>query len=463
MLQLFRASANSTNFEKLSFASASSMQTIHNAKANIKKGEWYKTLDIGGGAPSVQMVIDKQEHINRRRLLHPAFSQRALDEAEKLISVHAHQLTDVLVSSPGKVEPGQWSPSQNLGDWATYFGFDFVSDLGYGRSFEMLLKPDNRWITPTLKLASSFLYYSGYLPFARLIRPLLGTPFQILFGGRAAADSFRYTKLANGFLADRVKVEEKLKADKLPSRRKDTFHYLLNSYDSVMGRPLSKYELQADSALIIAAGSDAVGLTLSATVFYLLRRPDALTRLTAEVRDAFSEVSQIRGSKLANLPYLSACLDETMRLCPPKPSSLPREVIKGGMVIDGEVIPEGIEVGTPIYVLHHDPDIYPDPWTWKPERWLEHSEMRAKAREAFCPFLIGPLNCIGKNMAYIASKCALAELIWRCDIRSANEGHVTGGGSKDLEDGRQREDEYQMHDWILGFRDGPMIEVKERV
>lgn len=438
------------------------MQTIHGAKANIKKGEWYKTLDIGGGAPSVQMVIDKQEHAIRRRLLHPAFSQRALDEAEKLISVHAHNLTDALLASPGNVQI-EWTSPKNLGDWTAYFGFDFVSDLGYGRSFEMLSKSDNRWICPTLKLASSFLYYVGYLPFARVIRPFLGTRLQILFGGSAAADSFRYTQLANGYLADRVALEEKLKAEKVSSRRKDTFHYLLNSFDAIMGRPLSKYELQADSALIIAAGSDAVGLVLAATIFHLLRRPDALARLTSEIRETFAEVSEIRGSKIANLPYLSACLDETMRLYPPKPSTLPREILKGGMIIDGEMIPEGIEVGTPIYVLHRDPNIYPDPWTWRPERWLGSGEERAKVREAFCPFLIGPLNCIGKNMGYIALKCALAELLWRCDIRAANGGIVTGGGSKDLEEGRQREDEYQMHDWILGFRDGPMVELRERI
>ncbi|KAL9623567.1 MAG: hypothetical protein Q9160_002248 [Pyrenula sp. 1 TL-2023] len=435
------------------------MQTIHSAKANIKKGEWYKTLDIGGGAPSVQMVIDKQEHINRRRLLHPAFSQRALEEAEKLIAVHAHKLTDAVIQ---KTAPGEWASPTNLGDRATHFGFDFVSDLGYGHSFDMLSSADNRWVPTTLKIASRFIYYSGYLPFARLIRPFLGTRIQILFGGRAAADSFRYTQLANKHLAHRVGLEEKLKAEKLPSRRKDTFHYLLNSYDGIMGRPLTKYELQADSALLIAAGSDAVGLTLSATAFYLLRSPDALQHLTTEIREAFTDVSQIHGSKLANLPYLSACLDETMRLCPPKPSTLPREVLEGGMVIDGEVIPKGIEVGTPVYVLHRDRDIYPDPWSWNPDRWLETGEQRTRAREAFCPFLIGPLNCIGKNMAYIALKCALAELLWRCDVRPAEEGIVTGGGSHDLEEGRQRKDEYQMYDWILGFRDGPMIEVRER-
>ena len=90
------------------------------------------------------------------------------------------------------------------------------------------------------------------------------------------------------------------------------------------------------------------------------------------------------------------------------------------------------------------------------------AEVLAAEKNAYCPFLIGPLNCIGKKMSYIAMKLSLAHILWRYDIRAADEDKVGGGGSKDLEEGRQRENEYQMNDWILGFRDGPFIQVKER-
>lgn len=409
------------------------------------------------------MEIDKQKHALRRRFLAPAFSEKALREAEKLIAISAKKLCDGLAAN----SRDDWSDPKNMSDWATFFGFDFVSDLGYGRSFGMLEKEENRWIPNVLKSASRFLYYVGYLPFIDLVRPLMGTWVQDYIGGQDAADSLKYTNLANSRLAERIELEEKMNVEKSEVDRRDTFHYLLNSKDPVTGKMLSKEELQADSALIIAAGSDGVGITLSACVFYLLDNPETMGLLVKEIRESFTSLEDIQSPKLGSLPYLHACIEETLRLNPPKASSLPREVLKSGLDIDGNFIPEGITVGTPLYVLHHDPAVFPDPWLFRPDRWIvspsdeSTSEMVAKAKVACSPFLIGPMNCIGKNMAYIALKMALAYVLFSFDLRIS--GELTGGGGKEQEEGRQRSGEYQMRDWILGFRDGPMVEVKARL
>lgn len=410
----------------------------------------------------------------------PAFSERALKEAERFISIKAQTLTRQLGSSLlESTKHGDWAPPQNMGDFATYFGFDFISDLGYGNSFDMLTKEENRWIPPVLQSANRFIYYVGYLPFVALIRPFMGTSIQDYLGGQSAADSLKFTILANSRLAERIAMEEEIKrAGEKPSR-KDTFHYLLNSKDPMTGKGLTIEEMQADSALIIAAGADAVGLTLSATIFYLIHNPAILSKLTTEIRSAFASPTEIQNPKLGSLPYLTACIDETLRLCPPKPSTAPREVLSGGTQIDGHQIPAGTTVGTPVYVLHHDQDIYPHPWSYCPERWILDAkaeggeegstvESVAKARAAFCPFLTGPMNCIGKNVAYLALKAALAQMLFRYDIKRVGEemgrcerGRV-GGGRADLEEGRQREDEYQMVDYIAGFRDGPWIQLRAK-
>ncbi|TVY20841.1 Cytochrome P450 monooxygenase apf7 [Lachnellula arida] len=448
----------------ISISTPSSIPLIHGPKANVKKGAWYKTLDISAGAPSVQMEIDKHQHAMRRRFLAPAFSERALKEAEKLITITAKKL------SAGLSEGGEkdWSQPKNFSDWATFFGFDFISDLGYGKSLEMLDKEDNRWVPGTLKSASVFLYYSGYLPFIDFVRPLMGTSVQDYIGGQTAADSLKFTNMANSRLADR-REQEKMKAQadapQKENDRKDTFHYLLNSKDPVTGKSFTTQQLQADSALIIAAGSDGVGLTIGACMFYLLTNPAVLARLTAEIRENFSSVDEIKNPKLGGLPYLHACIEETLRMNPPKPSSLPREVLKGGLNLDDQFIPQGITVGSPVYVIHHDATIFPDPWAFRPERWIASSngnspDMVSAAKAASIPFLIGPLNCIGKNMSYIALKLALAYVLFENDLRIS--GELTGGGSPLLVEDRRRVGEYQMDDWILGFRDGPMVEVKVR-
>tara|TARA_R110002060_G_scaffold65132_3_gene74142 strand:+ start:1 stop:1347 length:1347 start_codon:yes stop_codon:yes gene_type:complete len=439
-----------------------SIPLIHGAKANVKKGAWYKTLDISAGAPSVQMEIDKHEHAMRRRFLQPAFSERALKEAERLICVSARKLCQGLTSSQ---EEGQWSEPKNFNDWATYFGFDFVSNLGYGKSFGMLDNIDNRWIPGVLKSASIFLYYVGYLPFVDFVRPLMGTWVQDYIGGQAAADSLKYTNLANERLAERTELEQQRKMDDKDIGRKDTFHYLLNSKDSVTGKTFTTEQLQADSALIIAAGSDGVAVTLAACMFYLLNDPHAMKRLTEEIREIFLSVEEISNPKLGSLPYLHACLEETLRMSLPKPSSLPREVLKGGLLIDGYLIPQGINVGSPLYVIHHDPDMFPEPWVFRPERWISSSstgvtpEDVSAAKAAYAPFLIGPMNCIGKNISYITLKLALAHLLLKHEVKLS--GKTTGGGNEyDVDELRRKEGEHQMTDWILGFRDGPIVQTR---
>jgi cytochrome P450 len=453
---------------KLSLSSASSLQAIHGAKANVKKGDWYKTLDISAGAPSTQMVIDRHEHAIRRRKMAPAFSERALKEGERIIAISAQTLAEQVGSLAEGAKEGEWTSPRNMSDWATFFGFDFISDLGYGKSFDMLQREENRWIPPVLRNASRFLYYVGYLPFIALIRPLMGTSIQDYVGGQPAADSLKYTNVANSRLAERMRLEKQMKAAGEIATRKDTFHYLLNSKDPVTGEGLTVEELQADSALVIAAGADGVGLTLSATMFYLISNPNAFFKLTSEIRSAFENLSDIQNPKLGSLRYLTACLNETLRLCPPKASTAPREVLSGGIEIDGQHIPKGVTVGTPVYVLHHDETIYPQPWSYCPERWIVDEkagvtfENVASARAALCPFLLGPMNCIGKNMAYFALKVSLAQLLFRYDIRKAGKAAV-GGGASDLEEGRHREDEYQMTDYIVGFRNGPLIELRAKV
>ena len=60
-----------------------------------------------------------------------AFSERAFQDAEGLVAVHAWRFAEQVGARPDGAAQGDWTPPRNMGDWATYYGFDFVSDLGY--------------------------------------------------------------------------------------------------------------------------------------------------------------------------------------------------------------------------------------------------------------------------------------------------------------------------------------------
>ena len=154
-------------------------------------------------------------------------------------------------------------------------------------------------------------------------------------------------------------------------------------------------------------------------------------------------------------------------------SILPREVLPGGITIDGTYFPPGIDVGVPIYALHHNKAYHPQPFDYVPERWLADAktnfsglgsaESVALAKTAFCPFGLGPRSCIGKGMAYKELMIVVARLVYIFDMRIA-EGTRVGEGDPRLgeESLRHRRGEFQGFDKFVLQADGPMVEFSLR-
>ena len=104
---------------------------------------------------------------------------------------------------------------------------------------------------------------------------------------------------------------------------------------------------------------------------------------------------------IENLPVLHAIITETLRLWPTVPGGQPRVVPKTCSLGGFDNIPAGTTVQSYAYILHRTPEVFPDPFAWKPERWLESSpEQLANMRRWFWAFSSGPRMCIGRNFAY---------------------------------------------------------------
>jgi cytochrome P450 len=250
--------------------------------------------------------------------------------------------------------------------------------------------------------------------------------------------------------------------------RKDFFYHLLNAKDPETGKGFSMNELWGESNLLIIAGSDTTSTAMAGTFFYLAHNETTLQKLCKEIRENFSDVEEIvTGPKLSACSYLRACIDETMRMTPPVAGALPRQVLAGGIDIDGHHIPAGIDVGVPHYAIHHNPDYYPRPFDYIPERWLSdssanpHHTKLSDAHSAFCPFSIGPRGCIGKGLAYVELTVTIARVLFPYDLRLA-PGSTLGAGNKDLEVGRRRASEYQIEDRFASTKDGPNLQFRAR-
>ena len=252
---------------------------------------------------------------------------------------------------------------------------------------------------------------------------------------------------------------EKSRSEKVSgvAERKDIFYWLTNGQGPDGSPGYSMPELVVEARTLVTAGSDTSAITLAAAFFYLCRNPEPLARLQRELRSTFDDFDEIRaGPKMNSCIYLRAVIDETLRITPPVPSSLPREVQAGGITIDNQYFPEGTILGTSAYCLHHSADHFPRPSTYRPERWIVDKETGVTAddvlaaKAAFVTFSLGSRGCVGKPMAYAEISMALARALWRFDIR-LKDSDKTGEG---------RNGEFLLGDVFVGERDGPWVEFR---
>ncbi|KAK7742359.1 hypothetical protein SLS53_004504 [Cytospora paraplurivora] len=134
-------------------------------------------------------------------------------------------------------------------------------------------------------------------------------------------------------------------------------------------------------------------------------------------------------------------------------------------IVDGHVISPGTQVGVSQYTLPRNGHYFPEPFEFKPERWLApdpeedanalpetdaQRDARTAMRRAFAPCLIGDRGCAGKSMAYLGLRLATAKTLWYLDFETApGEAGKLGGGSPSSTDGRNRYNEFQLYDSIV--------------
>lgn len=443
--------ANPAHRQQVVFNTLSSLQALHVKSANVFKGdEFYGLLDSGpAGGKSVQMIADNEAHSARRKLLDKALPPR--EQAFRDINELSHQLIDVI-----EQEADDSSGIVDIARVTSWYSFDVISTIAFGQSFDMLHTHTWRWLPLCLQEMSAFLYAagfaSGHAPLLRFFQWLLRTNWPSRLGLTTAVQAQRYADLAADQVhrrGNRLKLEGPVAA----SDRKDIFGHLMRAgfHNSA--------DLTSESSLLIAAGSDAVRFSVAATVFYLLQDADARSKAEAEVRALDLGPDGLNESKIASLKYLRACIDEAMRLSPPKAGSIPRETGAGGIIIDGVSIPEGINVGTSTYALHRDPDIYKQPYEYRPERWLQRPH-DPRLYAAFTPFLKGPRACPGKAVAYIAMQTVLFHMLREYDIETAGIGENSVASFESVTASKRQQIDYSFNDWIIGYTKGPFVRVR---
>jgi cytochrome P450 len=194
----------------------------------------------------------------------------------------------------------------------------------------------------------------------------------------------------------------------------DFFQALMEDKNGVPNN-LEWGEIVAEVSIMMNAGSDTTAITMNNVMFWLLKNPACLARLRTEI-DSVLEPDEVVApyDKVKHLPYLRACLDESLRITPPTTFGLPRRTPPQGTSIFGEFVPGNTSVSISAYVAHRDEHIFPDAEKYIPERWLQPNSK--DLQPYFIAFSAGARGCIGRNISYLEQTVLLASVVHRYEF-----------------------------------------------
>ncbi|CZT10519.1 related to cytochrome P450 CYP3/CYP5/CYP6/CYP9 subfamilies [Rhynchosporium agropyri] len=199
-----------------------------------------------------------------------------------------------------------------------------------------------------------------------------------------------------------------------PVLPRTVFHTLLDS--DLPADEISKDRMAQEAQVIIGAGADTTAHALSTITFFLLSSPEKLEKLQKELKEAFPDRdTSMKLTDVEKLPYLSAVIQEGIRLSYGLSTRLARIAPDEVLQYKDYSIPAGTPVGMTSVMMHHNETIFPDSYTFTPERWLDPAA--AKRLERYIvTFTRGSRQCIGMHLAKAEIFLTTATVFRRYDL-----------------------------------------------
>jgi cytochrome P450 len=350
----------------------------------LHPGEGARILEPLVGAYSL-ILLDEDPHLEQRKLLLPAFHG---EQMEKLTGLMEEQAEREVASWPVGEEVELHPRFQAL-------TLEIILRAVFGMAGERLDRL-RRLVTQLLEFGTSPLSVNQRLwnllggrgPYARFVRD------------RDEADEIVYAQ-----------IDERRASGE---RRDDVLSMLLDArHDSAHppdnGSEMSREEIRDELMTALVAGHETTASELGWTFERLTREPRVLARLHDEIDGDGSEDA-----------YLTAVIQETLRRRPVLPQPEPR-LVKKPIEVGGWSYEPGVVLAASAWLVHHDPAVYPDPFAFRPERFLKE----APGTYTWIPFGGGRRRCIGASFAMLEMKVALRAALSRFTLQPASEPEGT--------------------------------------
>ncbi|OWK57867.1 Cytochrome P450 3A40 [Lonchura striata] len=190
------------------------------------------------------------------------------------------------------------------------------------------------------------------------------------------------------------------------------------SAETNLDKTLSDEEVLAQALIFVFAGYETTSSTLSYIAYNLATHPDVQQRLQDEVDAHLPNKASPTYNAIIQMEYLDMVVSESIRLYPT--GGRLERVCKKTVELNGVTIPEGMVVLIPAFVLHRDPQYWPEPDEFRPERFSKESKEGIDPY-TFLPFGAGPRNCIGMRFALLVVKVAVVVLLQNFSFRPCKD------------------------------------------
>ncbi|KAI9710260.1 MAG: hypothetical protein M1820_002754 [Bogoriella megaspora] len=385
-----------------------------------KSARFYRTK---GTLPNIISEKDRDVHTMLRRLLSHGLSEGRLREREDLIVRYADRLISQL-RKHGMTDGSDGQPPEprpmNMTMWYNLATVDVITELAFSEPSACLANAvDDPWIAAMNGTTTNFIP----LQVARHLG--LEGPLTSLMRAFFSKNRMKHREVSMEKIKRRLGITvEDVDLVQVVLEKKDEWGI---GDDAILG----------NAAALLIAGSETTATLLAGMTYILCKHPEALKKLTEEIRSTFSSDKEITMASALDLKYLLACLDEAMRFYPPVPIGPLRTVPKPGVTIAGDFVPEGTDVAVWHYPMFHHSDHWENPMEYRPERFLKEGRPRFAGDvrytkqaseesddndrlELLQPFNVGPRNCLGRNLAYAEMRLMLCRMIYNFDMELAD-------------------------------------------
>ncbi|XP_053132297.1 cytochrome P450 3A24-like [Hemicordylus capensis] len=370
----------------------------------------HQDFGLNGELDTALMVVMDEQWKRIRNVLSPTFTSGRLKEMLPIINHYG----DVLVRNvQKKVDSGD---PIGMKDIFGAYSMDVITSTSFSVDIDSLNNPNDPFVTHVKK----FLKLTLFNPLLVLVVlfPFLAKPMNKL----------GVTLIPLSFISFFTNALRKIKEDRQKNNHTNRVDFLQLMVDSQISgdvsdeanayKALTDKEIFTQAIFFIFAGYETSSTSLSFMSYCLATHPDVQQRLQDEIDEVLPNQATPTYDAIFQMEYLDMVVNETLRMYPPV-GRLDR-ACKKTVEINGVTIPKGTVAMIPVYVLHHDPQYWPEPEEFRPERFSKENRETFNPY-TFLPFGAGPRNCIGMRFALLVLKIAMVVLLQKFSFRTCKE------------------------------------------